>query len=1284
MSRARVVLVALAATSLAVTPLVAKTLHVVPSTGTGDTTARVGYSTIQEAVDAAADGDEVLVAPAVWLESVLIEGKSITLRSVAGPATTVVSNAAPIRVVGLEAAETVIDGFELRGQANAFYAYESGARVVDCILTGSATVRGAYLRHGSYRFENVRIVDCPKRGIDAADVDLELFNCWLEGNESTTDGEGAGIRLDGGSADLERCVFVNNAAASGAAVWVRDGHVEGTRLTIHGNASGGGVVVVRGYASVAFTQSIFSDNVGGAVVQKAASTAEASFSCTVWQNAEATRVGGGFSDPVGASGNREIDPFYCDAASGDLAVAYGSPCDAAQSGGCGTIGARSPGCGTPGDVWISGAIRLPDGTPLEGVAVEAVGSETVSVVTGVDGSYALSLTPGAFEVTASHPDYEFFPDPREYGALSATRVGDDFYPYDEPRSWLVDQSGAGDATTIKAALELAWALDTVWVAPGTYPDHDLQLGDMPVYIASLEGPNTVTLDVGNEDEILHVGPGSAPVTIEGLTLEDANRTAIVVESGGDLTVIRCVIAANEGASGHAVDVNGRLVMERTLIERTHQGGGLRLGPGFEGSIARNIIHDNRGPAIVLDADRTGAIHCNALWNNDEDAITGAYPMSWGDNGNFSADPLFCDPMGDLRVDAASPCLPGQDVYGVGCGLIGPYGQGCADAAPFYAFAVSPGQAGYHEEILLDIDGRHFPPGATATLVADGEPDIPVVLQKAESYLLAGTADPTGSRPGPRTVRVSDGLDTYDLVGRFEIPSLAVTDITPDVLSSDGAPTEVTVAGFPFLTSVEVRLVNGAGEELPVTIVNQTFDELVLEVDPGGARSLWDLHLVHPGQDELLIEDALFIEDERRVLNVPGDYATIPIAFDVAIAGDTVRVGPGEYAGGLELAEKHLVLQSLAGAAHTILDGDGGQILRAESTVGVVRVEGFTLRNGSTNYVGGAIEVEGVAEIVGNRFENNFADSRGGAVHVSGRALIEGNTFVENEAHGTGGGAVSIGLEDTVEPSVVRDNVFIRNIAGQGSDLLLEGHAYPGDPRVEVTNCTFVNDGGYGESMVAAGECEITLTHSIFSGEVYLPYQCYIGYETRDGEARRGWQTTSTLDCIVFDVDDPDLLEQWVWHLVDCDAESPSLFTVDPLFCDPDADDYRLQEDSPVAPGATSCGRIGALGTGCVILDVDPEAAPTALALGRLTPNPFNPRLRVPFDVPASGADLRIEVYDVNGRRIRVLIDAPVTPGRHAVVWDGTSDAGERVASGVYFVRLRADGKTFLERATLLK
>ena len=56
-----------------------------------------------------------------------------------------------------------------------------------------------------------------------------------------------------------------------------------------------------------------------------------------------------------------------------------------------------------------------------------------------------------------------------------------------------------------------------------------------------------------------------------------------------------------------------------------------------------------------------------------------------------------------------------------------------------------------------------------------------------------------------------------------------------------------------------------------------------------------------------------------------------------------------------------------------------------------------------------------------------------------------------------------------------------------------------------------------------------------------------------------------------------------------------------------------------------------------------------------------------FSVAKSGR-VQVSIYDVTGRKVRNLADRVFPAGEHSIQWDGTDDAGSRVARGVYFVR----------------
>jgi hypothetical protein len=74
------------------------------------------------------------------------------------------------------------------------------------------------------------------------------------------------------------------------------------------------------------------------------------------------------------------------------------------------------------------------------------------------------------------------------------------------------------------------------------------------------------------------------------------------------------------------------------------------------------------------------------------------------------------------------------------------------------------------------------------------------------------------------------------------------------------------------------------------------------------------------------------------------------------------------------------------------------------------------------------------------------------------------------------------------------------------------------------------------------------------------------------------------------------------------------------------------------------------------------------------PNPFRSGCQLLFEVPrAEPASTRITVYDVAGRRIARLLDAPRVGGPGVVTWDGFGDDGAPTPSGTYFIRLDIPG-----------
>ena len=94
--------------------------------------------------------------------------------------------------------------------------------------------------------------------------------------------------------------------------------------------------------------------------------------------------------------------------------------------------------------------------------------------------------------------------------------------------------------------------------------------------------------------------------------------------------------------------------------------------------------------------------------------------------------------------------------------------------------------------------------------------------------------------------------------------------------------------------------------------------------------------------------------------------------------------------------------------------------------------------------------------------------------------------------------------------------------------------------------------------------------------------------------------------------------------------------------------------------------------------------PAAFGLMANSPNPFNPETLISYQIAASGP-IRLAVYNAVGQRIRTLVDDIAhQPGFFSVLWDGRSDSGEAVSSGLYFSRLETPARAHTRKMLLLK
>jgi len=104
-----------------------------------------------------------------------------------------------------------------------------------------------------------------------------------------------------------------------------------------------------------------------------------------------------------------------------------------------------------------------------------------------------------------------------------------------------------------------------------------------------------------------------------------------------------------------------------------------------------------------------------------------------------------------------------------------------------------------------------------------------------------------------------------------------------------------------------------------------------------------------------------------------------------------------------------------------------------------------------------------------------------------------------------------------------------------------------------------------------------------------------------------------------------------------------------------------------------------------LVAVGNDKLPAEFAVSQNAPNPFSGSTTIRYAIPAGQhVPVFVGIFNLQGALIRTLINSRQGPGEYALTWNGSSGSGDRLAAGVYFVRIHAGPFQRMRKLVMLK
>ncbi|MDP8240034.1 MAG: right-handed parallel beta-helix repeat-containing protein [Candidatus Hatepunaea meridiana] len=295
------------------------------------------------------------------------------------------------------------------------------------------------------------------------------------------------------------------------------------------------------------------------------------------------------------------------------------------------------------------------------------------------------------------------------------------------------------------------------------------------------------------------------------------------------------------------------------------------------------------------------------------------------------------------------------------------------------------------------------------------------------------------------------------------------------------------------------------------------------------------------------------EDGQHVLHVPDAFETIQEAIDEADDGDIVLVQPGEYVENVNFDGKELILGSRFLSTdekefivETIIDGnENGSVITFENDEGEdAMIIGFSVNNGRAVH-GGGISIQEASPSIHNLIiSQNHSTHDGGGIYCinNSNPSISDCIITDNFAEDEGGG---IKIANNSEPAITHCAIFGNSTEGYGGGINSSSGSNP-----IITFCTLSNNSGEigGGGISCSNNANPNILNSILWNDT--PEEIYFSEE---GQANSIAITHTDVQNGEDGIETNDNGEvNW----------GEGNININPLFANPDNDDYHLTENSP--------------------------------------------------------------------------------------------------------------------------